>query len=220
LLIGGRNLSSDAEATFVLSIDGGSLDEWTVKPGFFLRMIDLPAGRLEGSGPLAALTVESFGLRRDMPRPATAVEQFDLQDPSAIVWGYDEGWFEAEFVAGLGVWRWTSNRAALRVAGGPAPLRVTLAVESPLRYFDLPVQARALAGARELSARTLGLSGDRAIGATESWSFEVSPVELAAAGGRVTIETDHTFIPAMRGASPDPRRLGLRVFGVTIVPVP
>jgi hypothetical protein len=220
LLIGGRNLSPDAEATIVLSIDGSALDEWTVKPGFFLRTLDVPAGRLEGRGPLAVLTVESFGLRRDMPRPPTAVEQFDLQDPSAIVWGYDEGWFEAEFVPGLGVWRWTSNRAALRVAGGPARLRVTLSVESPLRYFDLPVQARAQAGARELSARTLGLSGERAIGAIEEWSFEVSPDELASAGGRVTIETDHTFVPAERGASPDPRRLGLRVFGVTIVPVP
>jgi hypothetical protein len=218
VLIGGRNLSPDADATMVLAVDGAALDEWIVKPGFFLRTVELPAGRLEGSGPLAALTIESFGLSRDVPGPTTAVEQFDLQDPPSIMWGYDEGWYEAEFVPGLGVWRWTSNRAALRVAGGPVRLRVTLSVESPLRYFDLPVRARAMAGARELSSTTLGLSGERAIGATEDWSFEVTPDELAAAGGRVTIETDHTFVPAERGGSPDRRRLALRVFGVTIVP--
>jgi hypothetical protein len=220
LFVGGRNLSSDADATMVLSIDGATVDEWTVKPGFFLRTLEWPAGRLEGAGSLAALTIESFGLRKDMPRPPTAVEQFDLQDPSAIMWGYDDGWYEAEFVPGLGLWRWTSDRSTLRIAGGPARLRVTLAVESPLRYFDLPVRARAAAGAREVSTTTLGLSGGRAIGATEDWSFEIGPDELAAAGGRVTIETDHTFVPAERGGSPDPRRLGLRVFSVTIVPVP
>ncbi len=35
------------------------------------------------------------------------------------MWGYGEGWQEAEYSMALGVWRWTSDRATLRIAGPP-----------------------------------------------------------------------------------------------------
>ena len=53
---------------------------------------------------------------------ATAIEQFDLQSTDALMWGYDEGWHEAEYNPALGVWRWTSERATLRIVGASSPL--------------------------------------------------------------------------------------------------
>ena len=220
LMIGGRNLSAaGGPATRVdVLIDGQGFGGFRADPGFFLYFVDVAPGRLAGPGPLAALTISASSTSGAGLVPL-AIEQFDLQDHTAIMWGYGDGWYEAEFQPTLGLWRWTSDRSTLLIAGGPARLRVTLSVESPLRYFNLPVRARAVAGGREVSAATLGASGSRAVGATEDWTFEVAPDVLAAAQGRITIETDHTFVPSEQG-SPDPRRLGLRVFGVTIVTIP
>ena len=77
----------------------------------------------------------------------TAIEQFDVQDEQAAVWGFDQGWQEAEYSMALGVWRWTSERrrCALRPATG---VRITLTIESPRRYFDAPPTVRARAGDR------------------------------------------------------------------------
>jgi hypothetical protein len=35
---------------------------------------------------------------------------------------------------------------------------------------------------------------------------------VTSAGGRIIIETDLVYVPAERGESRDPRRLGLRIF--------
>jgi hypothetical protein len=156
LLVGGRNLAgpNDPPATFTLAIDGAPAHEWDVAPGFFLTEIELPSGRLAGDGPLAQLTIQSRPARGDVPIP-TAIEQFDLQDPSALMWGYDTGWQEAEYTPALGVWRWTSDRATLRIAGAPRNIRVTMTIESPLRYFDTAPLVRASAGAGGHDARQL-----------------------------------------------------------------
>jgi hypothetical protein len=219
ILIGGRNLSPQGPSvTFELSLDKTPVSAWEVTPGFFVRVIDLEPGRLVGDGPLAMLTVRSTPTNGSA-MVDTAVEQFDLQDASETMWAYDEGWHEAESTPSLGTWRWTSGRAALRILGPPVPVQVRLRVESPRRYFGLPVRARAVAGGREIAAATLGASGAQGIGALEEWRFRVTADELAGADGRVMLETDHTFVPAERGG-PDRRRLGLRVFGVTVEPVP
>jgi hypothetical protein len=212
-MIGGRNLAgpNDPAARFRIAIDGVMLQEWDAPPGFFLKLFEIPAGRLAGTpstplttgGRWATLTVQS--LPGTIP---TAIEQFDLQDEQAAVWGYDQGWQEAEYSMALGVWRWTSERAALRIAGPPRPLRITLTIESPLRYFEAPPMVRALAGDRVLASTTLTGSGD--------WSFDVPADALQAAGGAITVETDKTFIPAERGSAPDRRRLGLRVFAIQV----
>ena len=48
VLIGGRNLAgpSDPAARFTMSIDGAVLQQWDAAPGFFLKVFDIPAGRL------------------------------------------------------------------------------------------------------------------------------------------------------------------------------
>jgi Protein O-mannosyl-transferase TMEM260-like len=205
MLIGGRNLAgpNDPAAHFKVSIDGVLFHEWDASPGFFLKIFDIPAGRLSGQGVWAALTVVSTP--QTIP---TAVEQFDVQDEQSTMWGYDQGWQEAEYSMALGVWRWTSDRATLRIAGPPRAIRITLRIESPLRYFDAAPMVRARAGERELAASAIADSGE--------WSFAVPADALQASGGAITIETDKTFIPAERGSAPDRRRLGLRVFAIQV----
>jgi hypothetical protein len=205
MMIGGRNLAApnDPAAHFTVSIDGVPFQEWDASPGFFVKIFDLPAGRLAGAGEWATLTVQSTP-----GTIQTAIEQFDVQDEQSTMWGYGEGWQEAEYSMALGVWRWASDRAALRIAGPPRAVRITLTVESPLRYFDAAPRVRAMAGERELAATTIAATGD--------WSFDVPADALQASGGAITIETDKTFVPAERGSAPDRRRLGLRVFAIQV----
>jgi hypothetical protein len=209
ILVGGRNLAGpgDPSATFSLAIDGAVVREWEAAPGFFLNEIDLPAGRLQGDGPLAHLTIQSRPSRGEAPIP-TAIEQFDLQDPDALMWGYDAGWQEPESSPALGVWRWTSDRSTLRIAGAPRDVRITMTIESPLRYFDTAPLVRASAGSRELAVTAIGHSLD--------WSFDVPADALAASGGAVTIETNRTFVPADADGGADRRRLGLRIFAIRV----
>lgn len=210
LMIGGRNLGAAGTPTarFTIAIDGVPLDTWEAAPGFFLRVVEIPAGRLEGEGALAPLTVWSTPAAGDAPVP-TAIEQFDLQDAGTLMWGYDQGWQEAEYVPALGVWRWTSDRATLRVVGSDGPLRLTLSIESPTRYFDEAPRVRLMAGARELAISSIANTLD--------WTIDVPADALRAADGRLTIETDRTFVPAERGGPADHRRLGLRIFGVRLL---
>ena len=100
------------------------------------------------------------------------------------------------------------QHATLRVTGPPQSLRVTMTIESPLHYFDEAPLVRARAGDRELAAST--------ITADKTWTFDVPADALAASGGAITIETDKTFVPAERGSGADHRRLGLRVFAISV----
>ena len=205
LLIGGRNLASpnDPAAHFTLSIDGEVFQEWNAPPGFFLKVFDLPAGRLAGTGTWATVAVASTP-----GNIQTTLEQFDVQDAAATMWGYDQGWQEVEYSMALGPWRWASDRATLRIAGPPRAVRIAMTIESPLRYFDDPPTVRARAGDRELARSTISGTGD--------WTFDVPADALAASGGAITIETDKTFVPAERNGGSDRRRLGLRVFAIRV----
>jgi hypothetical protein len=209
LLIGGRNLAaaSDPAARITLSIDNAPFQEFTAPPGFFLHVFDIPAGRLDGAGSLATITVTSTPASGAVAIP-TAIEQFDVQAADQLMWGYDNGWQEAEYSPGLGVWRWTSDKATLRVIGDARPVRVTLWIESPLRYFDDAPLVRAVAGGRELAAAALSESRE--------WRFDVPADALRAGNGTITIETDRTFSPAERSGAADQRRLGLRVFSIQV----
>ncbi len=209
MLVGGRNLAgpNDPAARFTLAIDGVTLQQWDAAPGFFLHLFEIPAGRLLGDGPLATLTIQSGALSGSAVIP-TAIEQFDLQDPQTLMWGYGEGWNEAEYNTTLGVWRWTRDRAMVRITGPSRDIRVTLLVESPRRYFDAPASVRVKAGDREIATTLLG--------ATETWSFLVPGAALAGSGGMLTIETDKTLVPSERGGGADRRRLGLRVLALHV----
>ncbi|MEO8677942.1 MAG: DUF2723 domain-containing protein [Vicinamibacterales bacterium] len=211
VLVGGRNLGGpkDPSARFTLAIDDAPLPSWDAAPGFFLRAFDIPAGRLSGPGEFARLTIRSTAVTGSAIIP-TSIEQFDLQAPDTTMWGYDSGWQEAEYNPASGVWRWTSDRATLRILGPPIARTVTLSIESPLKYFDTPPHVRVSAGDRELAASTVSDGVD--------WTFDVPADALAATGGLLTVSTDKTFVPVERGGSPDPRRLGLRIFYVHVLP--
>lgn len=209
VLVGGRNLAGpdDSAARFTLAIDGVTLQQWDASPGFFLHVFDIPAGRLIGDGPLARLTIQSAAASGTAVIQ-TAIEQFDLQDSGTLMWGYGDGWNEAEYNTTFGVWRWTSERAMVRIAGTPQDVRVTLEVESPLRYFDAPANVRVKAGDREIAATSLG--------ATQTWAFTVPAEAWTASGGMLSIETDKIFVPSERDGGADNRRLGLRILGIGV----
>ena len=209
MMVGGRNLAgpNDPAARFTIAIDGTVLQEFAAFPGFFLQTLDIPSGRLMGEGELATVTIRSAPASGAAPIP-TAIEQFDLQSADDFMWAYDSGWQEAEYSPALGVWRWTTERSTLRIIGPPRALRVKLAVESPLRYFDDASLVRATAGARELAVTTISTSRE--------WSFDVPADALAASNGSISIETSQTFVPAERSGAADQRRLGLRVFFVQV----
>jgi hypothetical protein len=109
------------------------------------------------------------------------------------------------------VWRWTSDRATLRIVGPPVAWRVILSIESPLKYFDTAPQVRVSAGERELAASAVADALDLIV--------DVPADALASTGGLITVATDKTFVPFERGGSLDPRHLGLRVFSVQVLPM-
>jgi hypothetical protein len=206
-MVGGRHLGgvNDRPVTMVAALDGADVEQWTTGPGFFLHEFDLPAGTLAGEG-LATLSIRSISGQGGSI--ATSIEQFDLQSTDTLMWGYDEGWHEAEFDPALGVWRWTSDRATLRIVSGNQPITVTVTVESPERYFDELPDVRMLAGGQVL--------GETTFDGSLVWRVDVPAAALQQSDGRVTIETSATFVPAERGSQADARLLGLRVFAVDV----
>jgi hypothetical protein len=211
VLIGGRHLgaATDPPARFQVAIDGRHVAEWQSAAGFFVQQLDLPAGLLAGDGALAELTVESHPVGTG--QAVTAIEQFDAQIRGSLMWVFDEGWHEAEYSPMLGVWRWTSERATLRIVDASGPVAVTFRIERPRRYYDDDPQVRLMAGERIVSETAV--SG-------ELLSVVVPLEALQASNGRLTIETNRTFVPAEQGRDQDRRRLGLRVFGVNVAAQP
>ena len=209
VLVGGRNLAgpSDPAARFTLAVDGRPVDAWDVPAGFFLRTVDLPPGSLAGDGRFARLTIQSTAASGEAPIPS-AIEQFDVQPLDTIMWGFDEGWQEAEYSPALGVWRWTSDRAVIRIVGATTPLRVTLRFEPPVRYFGAASDISVSAGPMTLSAASV-LNEN-------TLTFAVPLDAISASEGRIGIATTQTFVPAERGDAPDRRRLGLRVFEMRV----
>lgn len=209
VMIGGRNLgaSSDPAVKFTIAIDGTVFQQFDAAPGFFLKVFDIPAGRLAGTGPLATLTVQSTPVSGTAPI-LTSIEQFDLQDESALMWGYGDGWQETEFNTTFGAWRWASEHATLQMIGSPRAVRITMRIESPLRYFDAAPVVKVRAGEREIASAT--------IDSTREWTFDVPADALAASGGAVTIESNRFFVPAERSGGADRRHLGLRVFAIHV----
>jgi hypothetical protein len=125
------------------------------------------------------------------------------------VWGFDTGWQEAEFNPATGLrWRWTSDRADIVVHETSHNLVLTLTGESPRRYFSQPPKVVVRAGERVLAEQS----------PNEDFEIEAHvPVEaLRAAGFRLSVATSETFVPGERSGSPDRRRLGLRIFKVTL----
>lgn len=233
MMIGGRNLGkpSDPPVRFIVALDGRTLETFEVapSPGFFLRGLTLPEGALTGAGRWAEITVKAESATPAQgaqaargPQPvAAAVEQFDLQPLDGVMVAYDAGWHEAEFDPMRGLsWRWASDAATLRVwPGGPGgegvgqDVQVTLRAESPRRYFDAAPKVVLRAGSQTLA--TMSPEDDFELTA------RVPASALRASGGILTLTTDRVFVPAeVRGGSNDRRRLGLRIYDVSVTRAP
>ena len=221
MMIGGRNLGkpTDPAVRFIVALDGRTLEtfEVTPSPGFFLRSLTLPAGGLMGAGRWAEITVKAEGPQGLQP-VAAAVEQFDLQPLDGVMVAYDAGWHEAEFDPMRGLsWRWASDAATLRVwPGGEGvgqDVEVTLRAESPRRYFDAAPKVVLRAGGQTLA--TMSPEDDFELTA------RVPAAALQASGGILTLTTDRVFVPAeVRRGSNDRRRLGLRIYDVSVTRAP
>ncbi|HEY7444135.1 MAG TPA: DUF2723 domain-containing protein [Vicinamibacterales bacterium] len=210
LVVGGRNLAAAGQgsARIVLTVDGHEVEQIVAPPGFFLRLSTLPGGTGNGADQHAKLEIAA-----EPANPGAvanvAIEQFNVQKTDEIVWGFETGWQEPEFNPATGLrWRWTSDHADIAVHETSHDLVLTLTGESPRRYFSQAPRVVVRAGARVLAE------------ASPFSDFEirarVPAGVLRTANFRLTIETSETFVPAERTASLDRRRLGLRIFKLTL----
>lgn len=211
-LIGTRHLgtAADAAVRFALSIDGRLVDQWTTNPRRSLndlRVLQLPAGALEGPGRYARLTIAAGA----PPVAPVAIRQFDIQPASGLIHGFDEGWHEEEYDNASGArWRWSSARSVLRIVP-PQAVRIRLRGESPLTYLDAPPRVRIVAGDHIVAE----MRPDRDF----AWNVTVPREAAIAADGRIAIETDPIYLPGRVEGTADERQLGLRLLEIAVTPV-
>jgi hypothetical protein len=211
LLVGGRHLGAEADppVTFAMAVDGRPLETWPQSPGFFVRVVEVPAGALAGAGPFADLTIASTAAGG--AAVPTAIEQFDLQSPGVTMWAFGRGFHEPELDNQRGLaWRWMSGEAVLEVPQTAGDVTLVLQGESPRTYFDTPSTLEVWSGEARLARVELSADFTVRLGVLAS--------RLQAAGGTLRLTTTQTFAPAERGPSGDRRRLGLRLFAVRLEP--
>src|SRR5262249_59671522 len=91
-----------------------------------------------------------LGLGGDLP-----MEQFAPNPAGRIVFGFGDGWNEQEYNPQTGKrWRWTSERATLRIRSERRPLLSTLAGET--ETFRKPSHIVVRAGDQILDEATVG----------------------------------------------------------------
>lgn len=211
MLVGGRNLgdAGGASARVTVHVNGRPFDAFEIKPGFFFRLIPLPAAALvadQAYVPVAFRSQAADGSSREIP---VALEQFDVQSAGIPMMGVDEGWNEPEYNPTTArSWRWATERATLWVRPIGRDVTVTLSGESPLRYFDAAPAVTVSAGSRQIARVTPAADFTQSI---------VLPAEaLAQADGRVVIQSDRWFVPAERDGTADRRHLALRIYSYSV----
>jgi hypothetical protein len=217
LLIGGRHFSAagDPPVVFTASIDGMPVESWTVAPGpgglSFLRLVDLPNGLPPGTGDYAQFLVTARAEPATRPTPPVAIRQFDIQPAGTMIYGFGDGWHEAEYDNATGLfWRWTSGRSVLQVSP-PQAVVVRMRGESPLKYFSEVPTVRIRAGDR--------IVGELRPEADFEWAVNVPADAMRSGGGAIVIETDRIYLPGEAEGTSDSRRLGLRLFEIDVNPV-
>jgi Protein O-mannosyl-transferase TMEM260-like len=210
MIIGGRNLgaSGDAAARLTVARDAGSIETWSVPPGYFFRSVELPPGSLAGSGylPLRVSAVAADGSGRRVP---VSLEQFDLQSDGNPMFGYATGWYEPEYSPSTArAWRWMSEHATIWVRPVGRDVTLTLRGESATRYFDKTPTCRITVAGQKVGRFTP--STDFSVG------FTLPARLLEQAAGQVIVESDLWFSPKDRGESADPRHLALRMYAVEV----
>ena len=184
------------------------LEEFDVPAGGrVFKRIDLAPGTLAGPAPFSRLVASYKGT--DGRPQRVRLTQLMVASPQSVFHVEHAGWNEVEYSDQMQRrWRWTTARAETFVNAAGRDLTLTLAGESPLRYFDTPPHVTIRAGSQVLAT------------ATPSDDFEltvkVPAAALAASDGSLTIETDQSFVPHERSGSPDRRTLGLRIFEMQI----
>jgi hypothetical protein len=207
MVIGGRHLGGEPPVTVGVSIDDRAVASFDVKPGYFLNVVDVPAAALAGQGNVAELKVTARA--SSGATPPVAIEQFNFQPRDRVVFGLDEGWFEPEYnPATARSWRWSSERATVRIHNAGRPVKLRFTGESPLHYFDAQPLVQVRAGDRVLAE--LRFSSDFAA------EVAIPADALAAANGRITITSDRAFVAGEREGTADRRRLALRIYSLTV----
>jgi hypothetical protein len=209
LMLGGRHLGAAGEppARLSLRVNGHPLGNISVSPGFFFNLTRIPAGMLPSSDDYVPLEVAS-----EVPtggQVPVALEQFDLQVQGIPMIGVEKGWHEPEYNPSTArAWRWTTERATLWVRPVGRDVTLVLEGESPLRYFDSPPVVTITAATRQVA---------RFSPTTDFRQTVVLPADaLAAADGRVVIESDKSFAPGERDGTGDKRRLALRIYSYSV----
>ena len=204
LLVGGRNLGRDGNATVRVTHAGRMLATWDAAPGFFMRHFALPAGTFAAEGYMP-LEVSASAVGETLP---VALEQFDLQPDGAPMFAYANGWQEPEYNRALAsAWRWASERSTLWVRPIGRDVTLMISGESPMRYFEEAPTVRVVAAGEEIAR--LSPSSDF------MWEARLPAALLDRAAGEVVIESDRWFTPAAGGAA-DQRHLALRIYRVTV----
>lgn len=204
--------AGDPPIDFALTIDDVVVERWTLDPAQgpgALRFIDLPAGLPAGPGEYAHLSISARSAVAGRPTPPVAVRQFDIQSAGTLMYGFGEGWHEAEYDPPTGRrWRWTSERSVLRVVPATG-VRLTVRGEwPPTRFSDPAPTIRITAGGREVAT----LQPEKMF----EWSVAVPAAIVAAANGAVAIETDRVYLPGPAEGKGDERHLGLKLFEVRV----
>jgi len=202
LVIGGES-TGDA-ASVLLTIGDRPIRNIEVPAGGrFFERIALEPGSLD-SGTTFSRLVASYASPSGRPM-GVRLTQFAVASPGDPVFVHQSGWNELEYSKeAQRRWRWTTGHAQTFVQSAGRDLTLTLAGESPLRYFDVPPRVTVRAGTRVLA--TASPAADFTL------TVPVPADALTAADGFLTIDTDRTFVPHERSGSPDMRTLGLRIF--------
>ena len=201
LMLGGRYLAPAGSPAGTISVDleGKRLADWPISASApsFLHWLELPDGVPDGPGPYSLLTVRVTSADPGRPAPAAGLEQFDIAPADEFISALAEGWFEPEEDPRTGrLWHWTADRATMLVVGGSADLRLTLAGESPLRYFPRAPNIVVRAGDIELARFSPSSDFSRTI--------DVPAAVLVSSGGRITIETESRLCAGGAGRKPGP----------------
>ena len=202
LMVGGRNLANAGPNAVVrVRVDDTTVLDESMPPGFFLRMVTLPT--TAGVGDYATVSIESDN--REL-----AIEQFDAQPSGHVVYGFGEGWNEQEYNPTTGVlWRWTTDRSAIRVRPEGRSLVLTLRGE---------IEA---ASSSHITIR----AGDAVVAQSDvPQSFSLTTMIpqrfLTGAETVISIQSSAFYVPAeKKWRSRDRRTLGLKLTECSLSPV-
>lgn len=233
MMVGGRHLlAGGPPARFELAVDGDVLDSWDVAPapGFFLRVVSLPPGRLRAQLPdrMTSFDAERASNAGPQPNPhyaqvqihsvaadgsntfvATAIEQFDVQSTERVVFGLADGWFEQEYDPKADRrWRWMGPRAVVQVHHGGHDVVLRARGDAPIFSLGGPATVVVRAGDEEV--------GRVVVSDTFELNLRIPARALERADGRLTVESGRSFSPQVVFGTDDRRTLALRLFEVQV----